>query len=87
MKRLAIIVLVMASACLDATDLKSDPSTGATADAAVDKHDDAVPVACDGALCNTSNGSACNAGGDPTLAGTLLAIAALARARSRKRVT
>jgi uncharacterized protein (TIGR03382 family) len=42
-----------------------------------------VPVACDGALCATDNGSACNAtsASPGALAGVALVVAALARRR------
>ena len=76
-KLFAILILASAPACIDAPQVDSTP-----VDAGAPK--DGVPVACDGALCNTSNGSQCNAGGDQTLLATLaIGLVSLARARRR----
>ncbi len=56
----------------------------AAPDAAMDAGD--LPVACDGALCPTANGSTCNASAaDPTaLAGVLVALGSLRLRRGRR---
>jgi uncharacterized protein (TIGR03382 family) len=73
--RVAMLACVLA-ACVD--------RPLATPDAAVDAGD--IPVACDGALCATTNGSTCNAStSDPaTLAGVLVALASLRLRRYRR---
>jgi hypothetical protein len=56
----------------------------AAPDAAVDAG--GIPIACDGALCATANGSTCNAStADPAaLAGVLVALASLCLRRYRR---
>jgi MYXO-CTERM domain-containing protein len=76
MRWLAILIIAAASGCIDPVD-----STATPADAA--GSNDAVKIACDGALCSTSNGSSCNVGGDPTLLAGLVAVAAIVRVRRR----
>jgi uncharacterized protein (TIGR03382 family) len=67
-------------ACLLAACVERAPTA---ADAARDGG--AIPVACDGGLCATDNGSSCSAAhADPSsLAGMVAALAALARRRRR----
>jgi uncharacterized protein (TIGR03382 family) len=73
--RVAILACVFA-ACVD--------HSLAAPDAAADAGD--VPVACDGALCATANGSTCNTStADPTaLAGVLVALVSLCLRRYRR---
>jgi hypothetical protein len=79
--RLVQLVLACALATPACVDADVDATPPAPADAG---HDREVPVACDGALCNTSNGSQCNAGGDPMLVvGVAVALAAMIAKRGK----
>jgi hypothetical protein len=75
--RALVVLLVLVAGCVDRVD--ATPDAKPTDDAGIEK------VACDGALCDTSNDSTCNAGGG---AGWLAAaIVAFAIAGTRRRRT
>jgi uncharacterized protein (TIGR03382 family) len=81
LRQLVLVLAIAMPACVDSVS-EPDPSThldGGSGDGG------SVKVACDGALCNTSNGSQCNAGGDPTwIAGVALGLTALVRRRRQE---
>jgi hypothetical protein len=79
--RLVQLMLVFALAAPACIDVDVDATPPAPVDAGTGRE---VPVACDGALCNTSNGSQCNAGGDPMLVvGVAVALAAMIAKRGK----
>jgi hypothetical protein len=79
--RLVTLILALAFAAPACIDADVDATPPAHVDAGEGKE---VPVACDGALCNTSNGSQCNAGGDPMLVvGVAIALGAMIAKRRK----
>lgn len=81
-RRAAVVLLLLFTPAVARADDAGDAGdAGDTADAG----DDAAPIACDGGLCDTTNGSGCNVSGVCGDAGLAVASAALALGVSRRR--